>query len=144
MNIKNKQKKKLQKPIEHDIHLKYICKKCGLPHWLSFKEASTKNFKVVCDCGYVFGVKRILDFKLKFVQETELKTNNIIHESEKTDHQTISKDLLDKAIGVLIPYGFTQKEANELIIKSYAHCPNNEITSLVKQVLESLRSENVK
>lgn len=57
---------KLQKPIDADIHLKYRCKKCGIDHWLSFKEASTKNFKVVCYCGSVFKVKQLSGFKFKY------------------------------------------------------------------------------
>lgn len=143
MSIK-KQTQKLQKPIEHDIHLKYICRKCGTPHWLSFKEASTKNFKIVCDCGLVFGVKRVLDFKLKFLNKPKSQpTQKTIEKVFSQDH-TIPIDLLNKTIGVLVQYGFTDNEAKQLIIKSYSLCPNNEITSLVKQVLESLRSENVK
>jgi len=136
----NKIQKK-QKPIEQDIHLKYLCKKCGTSHWLSFKEASTKNFKIVCDCGYVFGVRRVADFTIKYFQ-TKIKSSNNLVKDKKND-SIISQDLLIKTSGILTSYGFTTSEAQTLISESYSKCPNDDIKSLVKQVLESLRNKNV-
>ena len=129
---------KKQKPIEHDIHLKYLCKKCGTPHWLSFKEASTKNFKIVCDCGYIFGVRRVSDFSIKYFT-TKINPSN----STIKNNNIIPQDLLTKTVGVLVSYGFTTSEAQTLIMESYIKYPNNDIKSLVKQVLESLRGKNV-
>ena len=73
-----KKKVQSQKPIEHDIHLKYKCPTCDQHHWLAFREAKTKNFKVVCDCNTVFKVKRISAFKIKYQLE------NKSFETEKT------------------------------------------------------------
>jgi len=132
--------KKNQKPIEYDIHLKYICKKCGQPHWLSFKEASTKNYKVVCDCNHIFKVKRVTGFKLKF---DSIKTNNSIVKETKPVTKTenvIPKDLLDTVVNSLVNLGFTVREAKSLVIKSYSDCPTNDIGLLVKQTLESLKN----
>ena len=66
-----KKKVQSQKPIEHDIHLKYKCPTCDQHHWLAFREAKTKNFKVVCDCNTVFKVKRISAFKIKYQLENK-------------------------------------------------------------------------
>jgi hypothetical protein len=127
-NKKSKNLSKNQKPIEYDIHLKYRCKKCGQDHWLSFNEASTKNFKVVCDCGKVFGVKLVKQFKLKYEQQINKKTTKV------------PVDLLDKAVKLLVGYGFTNSEAIELISNSYLQNPNDDFASLVKQTLASIRN----
>ena len=66
-----KKKVQSQKPIEHDIHLKYKCPTCDQHHWLAFREAKTKNFKVVFDCNTVFKVKRISAFKIKYQLENK-------------------------------------------------------------------------
>jgi hypothetical protein len=76
-----KKKVQSQKPIEHDIHLKYKCPTCDQHHWLAFREAKTKNFKVVCDCNTVFKVKRISAFKIKYQLE------NKSFETEKTKNE---------------------------------------------------------
>ena len=76
-----KKKVQSQKPIEHDIHLKYKCPTCDQHHWLAFREAKTKNFKVVCDCNTVFKVKRISAFKIKYQLE------NKSFEIEKTKNE---------------------------------------------------------
>ena len=78
-----KKKVQSQKPIEHDIHLKYKCPTCDQHHWLAFREAKTKNFKVVCDCNTVFKVKRISAFKIKYQLE------NKSFETEKTKKEVV-------------------------------------------------------
>ena len=129
MNTKKKSKRlsKNQKPIESDVHLKYRCKKCGQDHWLSIREASTKNFKIVCDCGRVFGVKLVKAFKLCYAQNSSKKINKI------------PVDLLDKSVKLLVGYGFTSQEATESVIESYNKNPNDDFASLVKQTLASMR-----
>ncbi|NBT08685.1 MAG: hypothetical protein EBS93_07000 [Chitinophagia bacterium] len=132
--------KKNQKPIEYDIHLKYICKKCGQPHWLSFKEASTKNYKIVCDCNHIFKVKRVTGFKLKY---DSLKINKPVYTESKPVtkiDKSIPKDLLDTVVNSLVKLGFTVSEAKSLVTKSYSDCPTNDIGLLVKQTLESLKN----
>lgn len=148
MNIKTINKN--QKPIEHDIHLKYICQQCGIPHWLSFKEAQTKNFKIVCDCGDVFTVKRVKAFKIKYYDDAVAKSPSIqkpvvLPQTPISTplSNTISPNLLEQTVKALLSYGFTSDEAADLVTKSYNANPNNDIVSLVKQTLESLRNKNV-
>jgi DNA-directed RNA polymerase subunit RPC12/RpoP len=140
--MKIKKVLKNQKPIEYDIHLKYLCIKCGDSHWLSFKEASTKGFKIVCDCGNTFSVKRVENFSIKYYKKHNTKQQQI--NTNKTETvKIISDSLLDQSIEVLVKYGFTKIEAKNLILKSYYKSPSEDVASLVKQTLESLRNINV-
>lgn len=128
-------KKSNQKPIEYDVHLKYLCKKCGQIHWLSLKESSTKNFKIVCYCGYVFSVKRTSSIKILYS-----KTTKTLPSKKTATTESIPNDLLSKAAQILVSYGFTNKEASDLISKTYSLNPTQDIALLVKQALSSLRS----
>lgn len=160
--------KKLQKPIDADIHLKYRCKKCGMDHWLSFKEASTKDFKVVCGCGVVFKVKRLSGFKFKYKQNTVpkiSKTQEQIEPSTNVDppkpvvqtvveqpqpvpqnpvqRTTIPSELLEKSVKLLLSYGFTKTEATKLVTDTYFAVPVKDYATLVKYTLQSIGdSEN--
>lgn len=147
MNI-NKTVRKIsrnQKPIEYDIYLKYICKKCGQVHWLSINEASTIKYKIVCFCGHVFGVKRVKDFQLIYHKKNK-QIQKVIEntKSETKPLPVIPITLLDQTMNILIGYGFTKTEAKTIITKSYESSPVDNAAGLVKQILESLRSANVK
>lgn len=137
---KTKQKnQKRQKPIDADIHLKYLCDQCGQTHWLSFLEASTSGYKVVCDCGNIFKVKKVNGFKLKYSSK-KLPQPEVAQPIATIQTQTISFDLLDSASKVLMNYGFTKTEASELISNYYSTNPVNDISVLVKETLKSLRN----
>lgn len=125
-------KKKHQKPIEFDIHLKYRCTKCSQDHWLSYKEAQTKNFKVVCDCGRVFKVKRVKSFLLKY--------HSLTIEPKQKDKKVIDNAILENCAKSLIGYGFTKSEAIDLIHKAYDKNPTNDCGLLVKESLLLLRN----
>lgn len=134
MNIK-----KNQKPIECDIHLQYRCPECYNIHWLSMLETSTKNFKVVCDCGCVFRVKRTTGFKLQYASKS---SKSKPEKKESKPKPVIPNDLLSRGIQTLLPYGFTKEESKELISKAYSINPVNDITLLVKNSLEILKNEH--
>lgn len=129
--------KTIQKPIEYDIYLKYICNQCGSSHWLSIKESSTKNFKVVCHCNNVFKVKRTDGFKLLYKKKKDNKKESVL--TENNEGKTIDSNLLKKSISALVAYGFTTQEATEMIQKSYEKNPCDNVLILVKQTLEKLR-----
>lgn len=131
--MKTKKINKNQKPIDFDIHLKYVCKKCGQFHWLSFKETSTKDFKIVCDCNNIFMVKRTKQFLLRYA----------ITKSKTKMKKQIPKETLQKAISVFVNYGFTEKEAGELLSESYEKNATDNASYLVKQTLELLKDKNV-
>lgn len=124
---------KKPKPIECDVHLKYLCPKCGYDHWLSLKEASTKNYKIVCDCGKVFGVKRTKNIKLIYENSHKQKYE------KRVDSPSIDQSLLNKASSALIAYGFTKEEAINSITEAFQKHPTTDYLELVKQTLASMR-----
>jgi hypothetical protein len=132
-----------QKPTEHDIHLKYLCSHCGETHWLSFLEASTKNFKIVCCCGNTFKVKRVDGFKLKYANRKKKSTvvqhttNPMV--SNSLTEQEIPIDLLHNCVKILIGYGYDKQESIELLSSTYRKNPVDSVSSLVKQTLASLK-----
>lgn len=133
----NKTKMKIQKPTKYDIHLQYRCPDCCNIHWLSFLESSTKNFKVVCDCSCVFKVKRITGFKVKYNNKKKKQQGH-----KNTEKFDIPSEVLDRAIQVLLPYGFSRDESKDLITRSYIKNPTEDILLLVKNSLEILKNEH--
>lgn len=146
-----KMQTKNQKPIEVDAYLKYRCpnSKCGYTHWLSLKEAQTKNFKIVCDaCDEIFKPKVIKDISIKYhkkikpeVVETKPENNPI---QEATDHNTpcISDRLLTLCSKTLIDYGFTKKEAYDLLKQSYILNQTDQPFELIQNTLKMIGSVN--
>lgn len=125
------------KPIEHDVHLKYLCDNCGQPHWLSLEEAKTPRFKIVCICKKVFSVKRIKDIKIIYAsKKTTIKTED----APVKQHQKINRQLLDRACSIMVGYGFTRKEATESLENTYNIDPVQDHLELVKKTLASMRT----
>lgn len=130
-----------QKPIDYDIHLKYRCS-CGQDHWLSYNEASTKNFKIVCECSKVFGVKKIVKFKLKYETPKAKKVKEEAKNEDSISQNKPCSELLSKSVKLLIGYGFSAQEASDLICESYQANHVDELISLVKQTLNYWRQKN--
>jgi hypothetical protein len=132
---------KNQKPTDYDIHLKYLCSECGGAHWLSYLEASTKNFKIVCCCGNVFGVRRVTGFNLDYFSKpkTTEAAAQISEEVKKEEPKDIPLQLLNKASKVLVGYGFTMAESISMIKSCYSSNPTEDISVLIKQTLVSLK-----
>lgn len=134
-----KNKKRL-KPKEHDVHLKYSCTDCGCDHWLSLLEASTTNFKIVCDCGVVFRVKKVIGIKLLYDKTLSKKPKE---KSAAVNVIDIDSNLVAKqAIAIITNYGFTNKEAKDLIKKCYDTSTTYSVSDLVKQALELIKVTN--
>lgn len=137
MKIKQTQIHKTKvKPVECDAHLKYICPECHNEHWISLLEASTKNFKIVCDCGTIFRVKRVLDLKLRY-QKTKTISN-----TKKPNIDITTNSTAKQAIVIIQNYGFTKNEAEELIVKCYDPNKNYCVSDLVKEALKTMRVNN--
>lgn len=143
-------KKTIQKPIDIDVHFKYRCARCGSDHWISLKEAQTKNFKIVCHCSKVFKPKRIDRIKIKYFediigqQEPLQKTVEPvvqIKESEP-DILVIDKEILDICVDTLTNYGFTKAEASDLIKQVFESNPSNDCGQLIKQALKNFGGMN--
>lgn len=100
------------------------------------REAQTKNFKIVCECGTVFKVKQIQDLKIKFFKRVE---------QAKTDKQShmVPVDLVAKCGKILESYGCSKEESLEIITKAYTNSPTNNALELVKSSLKLLEINNV-
>jgi hypothetical protein len=92
------QQTKNQKPIEYDIHFKYLCS-CGQFHWLTYNETTTKNFFIVCDCNKKIKIKTIDSIKIKYkkkkkkeiisdTKDTIVVSDHTIQESNETPAKT--------------------------------------------------------
>jgi len=142
----NTKTKKNQKPIDIDVHFKYRCpeSKCGYEHWLSLKESQTKNFKIVCDCGYVYKPKRIS--KIKIVYEDIQKAPKVdkLTESNKViEKPKIPVDFKNSCVKLLVSYGFTKDESISLCEKAFEKNPVTSSGLLIKYVLQNLEELNV-
>jgi len=123
------------KPIDIDLHLKYICPHCHSICWLSLKETQIPKFIVVCDvCNESFKVKTIdkVSIKYKTKQESKKTTKNIV----------LDESIKNKSIDALVNYGFTQKEASELIQETFDVFKSNDIGTLVKESLKLFGVKN--
>ena len=143
--MKNKTIHKSQKPIDYEAHFKYECpeKRCGFTHWISVRQAQTKGYKIVCDCGAVFKPKRIRNIKIEYA--TSLKKEHKptpVKETEQKIVQEINIDFLSQCVKVLVNYGFTDTEAREFIISAYRINPINNVIGLIKFTLEQIGENN--
>lgn len=128
------------KPTDCDLHLKYNCPQCRNDHWLSLLEASTKDFKIACDCGTVLKVKRVLGLKIKYAKNLNPTTNK--KEKASTNTEDKNNSVINQSIGIIQSYGFTKEEAQDLVNKCYGHSKSYCVSDLVKKTLESMRIKN--
>ena len=136
--------KKNLKPIDSDINFKYRCPNldCGYFHWLSIKEAKTKNFKVVCDCGTIFKPKLIKNIEIIYEELVEKKVESPTEEKLVVTENKIPLDLQQECVKILIGYGFTKQECLELTQKAYVKNPINNIGSFIKYIIQNLGELN--
>lgn len=127
--------KKNLRPTDIDAHIKYQCPKCGIQHWISLKEAKTKNFKVVCDCDTVFKPKQIERLKIIYSHNKKPK-------KEDSQEILVPGEILNKCSSILITYGFTKQEADNMIKKAYIQNQTNDCVQLIKYTLETLGVNN--
>jgi len=135
-----KKKIKNLKPIDTDIHLIYSCPNCSSQHWLSLKESKTKNFKIVCDCDTIFKVKLVKEIKIIYEEIVILKPSSIV--SVSPEPQKIPIDLLSKAAKILIGYGFTKIESEDLVRSTFEKNPTEDCAILVKNSLSNFGVNN--
>lgn len=136
-------KKKNLKPIEIDAHFKYRCplNSCGFDHWLSLKQVSTKNYKIVCDCGTVFKPKVVKKLDIEFLIENKEKQKNTSNNTVITQ-TTIPIDLQSKSSKILENYGFTTQECLLLTQKAFEQTKTDDVGFLVKYIIQNLGELN--
>jgi len=136
-------KKKNLKPIDVDVHLKYRCpdKKCNYDHWISLKEAQTKNFKMVCDCGNIFKPKQIVKLNICYI--TDNKVTPTLSPKPLVATQTIPSSLQNQCVKILCGYGFTSQESLSMTTKAFEKHPVTHAGLLIKYILQNLGELNV-
>jgi Holliday junction resolvasome RuvABC DNA-binding subunit len=146
---KTKIKNKSLKPIDIDGHFKYRCPGCGIDHWASFKEASTRHFIIVCDCSEVFSVKRISNIEIVFakkkikeqeIQKTEPEKKEVVKEIKQSVE--IPDETLNKSIKMLVALGFMKDEAESMLKETDASDPTENIALLVKKSIAKIGGLN--
>ena len=142
-----KTQKKNQKPIEIDAYLKYRCPntKCGYTYWLSLKEAQTKNFRIVCDaCEEIFRPKLIQELSIKYhkkIKPQVVETETVSDPPPETNNTPcISDRLLVLCSKTLTDYGFTKKEAYDLLKQSYILNQTDQPFELIQNTLKMIGS----
>lgn len=130
---------KNQKPNSLDIHLRYRCanEQCYGEHWLTLLETQTKNFKVVCDCGTIFKPKRIKTVKLVYLKE---KQKDVIKKEKTSLLKDKDISIIKKAIPGMVSFGFTEKESEDILTKTYIKIPTEDISLLIKNTLLEVRN----
>lgn len=148
-----KKKIKNLKPIEYDIHLKYLCR-CGEHHWLSFDEASEKDFIIVCGCNSLLKVKPLSGIVVKYkenkkskkidhtTKQKELLFNHSNNEKKDIINDKTQKELPENLINtcsnLLVTFGYSKREAIDLIKDFYSKNNNIEYSKFVKSLLSSI------
>jgi hypothetical protein len=145
---------KSQKPIDIDAHFKYRCinPKCDIVHWISFKEAKTSNYKIVCDCDTIFIPKQIKTLNIEYVLSTKKEQTDCSNQTVKNIEykpknnkeleENISEETLKKSISLLSKTGFTTQESYQLVKKYYSICKIDNYRLLVKYILDTISGEN--
>ena len=132
------------KPTSADYYLKYICPKqtCKNEHWLSYKEAKVKGFKIVCDCGKIYSPLPIAKIKICYQKpkqntfskkEISLPENPTVGESFETQAEETFEQLQNRFIETMTQLGFDDKnEILEILDQAYRVSNSHDIATLFK------------
>ncbi len=134
---------KIQKPIEVDVSLKYKCPNndCGFDHWLFIRQAKTKNFKIVCECGTVFKPKRIKTIEVVYATTESVKKN--IDSIDNCDIVGGVPKCIIRAIKIMISLGYDEKDAKENVMIIYNNEKISDAGTLVKKAISNIGGLNV-
>lgn len=129
------------KPVDIDLHLKYLCPNCGAICWLSLRETKTVGYISVCDiCHDTFKVKTIDKITIQY-KHNKKQIEKPIEKNEKTTI-IFDPDIRLKSVDSLVKYGFTNKEASELVQDAFDIFKTNDIAILVKESLKLFGAKN--
>lgn len=87
------------RPIDADVHLKYICSVCQYELWVSLAQASTPSFLLVCDsCNTAHKLDRISKFKIIYDNKDiiEFLTSNGITAAKQKVESLQEKNIFNK------------------------------------------------
>lgn len=131
-------KKKNQKPIDIDVSLKYTCPNsdCKFDHWLFLREAQTKNFKVVCECGTIFKPKRIQNIEIVYTHKESVEKP--VDKPKASGKIGEYPEFISRAINMMISLGYSKKDAQDNIILIYETEKIIDPATLVKKAISHL------
>jgi len=124
------------KPISLDAQFKYKCTNpdCESEHWLFLNQVQVKGFRLVCDCNNVYRIRRIENLKIRYSKKIKkTKTESIVSPETVLE---VWPEHLKKAYKTLENYGFSNKEAVEMINKVYNTNKCDNPLLLVKDALK--------
>lgn len=125
------------KPTEYNIHIKYTCPVCDSNHWISEKEASYEKFVIVCDCDSILKPKTIESIRCRYKKKIVKQQPSVV-----ITPQVLDNDILKRCCVSLEAYGFSIKEAENLIQQSYRETNSQDCIFLVKHSLLKLGEDN--
>lgn len=130
-----KTKLKNQKPIDIDVSLKYICPNanCKFHHWLFLREAQTKNFKIVCDCGTIFKPKRIQNIEIVYAIKESVKKP--VDESDSSAKIDQSPEYVRRAINIMVSLGYSKEDAQSQVLEIFTKEKIEDPGVLVKKAI---------
>jgi hypothetical protein len=136
-------KKKIQKPIEIDVSLRYRCpdNDCGFDHWIFLREAKTKNFKIVCECGTIFKPKRIKTIEVVYATVESVKKS--MDSTQCSDTIVDVPKCVVRAIKMMISLGYDEKDAQKHIMLVYNSEQIEDAGILVKKAISNIGGLNV-
>lgn len=138
-----KTKKKIQKPIEIDVSLKYKCpnNNCGFDHWIFLREAKTKNFKIVCECGTIFKPKRIKTIEVVYATTESVKKT--MDSVENSDTNSAVPECVVRAIKMIVSLGYDKQDAQKHVMIIYNLEKITDAGTLVKKAISNIGGLNV-
>lgn len=138
-----KTKKKIQKPIEIDVSLRYKCinNNCNFDHWIFLREAKTKNFKIVCECGEIFRPKRIKTIEVVYATVKSVKKS--MDFTEYSDTVGIVPECAVRAIKMMISLGYSEKDSQKHVMIVYNSEQIADAGTLVKKAISNIGGLNV-
>jgi hypothetical protein len=124
------------RPISLDAQFKYRCTNtdCESEHWLFLNQVQVKGFKLVCDCGIVYKIRQITNIKTQYSKKN--KKPKTEHDKPSEIVIQVESEHLKKAYKILETYGFSNKEAVDLITRAYSTNKCDNPLLLVKDALK--------
>lgn len=132
-----------QKPIEVDVSLKYKCPNndCGFDHWLFLRQAKTKNFKIVCECGTIFKPKRIKTIEVVYATPRSVKKN--LEPVENSDTTSVVPECITRAIKMIVSLGYDKDDAQKHVMLIHNLEKITDAGTLVKKAISNIGGLNV-
>lgn len=122
------------RPIDADVHLKYVCNQCGSTMWASITEARTPNYILICgDCHSVHKLKLVDKVSVSFVRSE--KSPEVFARVQPAKIKTTKEENeWQDVVSMLVNLGHDKKKAKLLVSQGSSSCSNKD--ELIKWCLQ--------